>query len=406
MILKNCLLAVIPLFVFAGCGNSSSSSSTSSTPFTSAIGSISTGVAAAGSGLQTNAFALTDQNYFLAVTPMVAALCDVHGMPLYPAVEGGASLSQSDMRYPFVHTYCAMTVNAGDTVRGGFDTVKGLICALESGGIEFNGVAQNITIDFTNTTCWPSGGPGGATSGTISATGTAPASFNSHFEKGVQFTYVEGSDTLTYKVAANITATNIEFIAHESWSNGNTGVMAGSLNKTTGVLLFEKRDERVRADCATSSCGWNRHTRLAANLTLTSGEPSGLTSLSYGYSDIQISAANVSNTALTTASGKLITATGSITGGVKSRIFSLSNQNIAGMKTPGNWAETAGVGCMTGAGINTANCTSNTGIGAFASTTKFALVAPSPAHLSPSAWLAAFSGFTFTTVDTDVDQAF
>ena len=117
--------------------------------------------------------------------------------------------------------------------------------------------------------CLPTGAPvgGGVSTGTLTATGSAPASFNSHFEKGVSFTFVEGSDTLTFKVAANITTSSIEFMAYESWASGNKGVMAGSLDKTTGLLRFEKRDERIRSTCTLgSSCGWNRHTRIKAVL--------------------------------------------------------------------------------------------------------------------------------------------
>jgi hypothetical protein len=407
-------IILIALFVFTSCGqNTATSTSSTATPFTSAIGSISNGVAAAGGGLVTSSFALTamktesqaQAEIEALVTPMVSGHCDDHGSPIEM---GGASISQSDTRFPFVHTYCAMTVNDGDTVRGGFDLVKGLICSLEKGGIAFAGASQSISINFLDTTCWPNGGPGGTggpSTGIITATGTAPASFNAHFEKGVAFTFVDGSDTLTYKVAANITSTNIEFIAHESWSTGNTGVMAGALNKSTGIMQYEKRDERIRASCSTSSCGWNRHTRISAVLTMSGGEPAGLTSLSYGYSDADV--ADPTDGAAATSNGKLVTASGSLTGGIKARIFQLSNKTVAQIKTPGEWTETVNTGCMTGAaGINdSANCTSNNGISAFATTTKFALIA-STAQLSPSAWLAAFTGFNFTSVDTEVDQAF
>jgi hypothetical protein len=419
---KRYYLILISLILFSSCGKNGTAvtGSDASTPFTSAIGLISSGVAAAGGGLRTGAFspmamvtttqinAEIEAAYSL-VTPMVAALCDTNGMPVESV--GGAQISQADYRYPFIHTYCAMTINGGDTVRGGFDIVKGLICSLEKGGIAFAGVAQAITINFADTSCWPSGGPGGATSGTLNATGTTPAVFNTHFDKGVSFTYVDGADTLTYKVAANITTNSIEFIAHESWSNGNIGVMAGSLNKITGALLFEKRDERIRSGCSTGSCGWNRHTRIGAVLTMAAGEPSGLTSLSYGYSDIQVSsAALASPSVVATSGGKVITASGTLTGGIKSRIFATTDnaRTVNQMKLSANWGEVVGTGCMTGAaGINNAaNCTGNAGLPNFsADNTKFTLLSTS-AQLSPSVWLAAFSGFTFTAVDIDVDQAY
>jgi hypothetical protein len=414
------LIFIIPVLLI-GCGKKDAApvaaTTTVATPFATAIDSISTSVAAAGSGLGTSAFApsesqmlvaLESQYPFLTVTPLTSALCDVHGMP----VESGTTtyISQSDVRYPFIHTYCAMTISDGDTVRGSFDMVKELMCALEKGGVTFNGTEQSIAIDFTDTACWPDGGPDGATSGTLTATGTAPASFNTHFEKGVSFIYTEGSNVLTYKVAANITSSSIEFIANESWSNGNIGVMAGSLNKTTGALLFEKRDERIRSTCGATegSCGWNRHTRLAATLTMSAaGEPTGLTNLSYGYADTQVKAAAMGNPADTNSSGKIITSSGTLSGGIKSRVFAASGKTTAQLKDFSQWTESVHTGCMTGAaGINDgADCTSNTGIANFTADTKFALYSTS-AQLSPSAWLAAFSGFNFTAVDIDDDQAF
>lgn len=348
MLKKSSIGFLFVLLILSSCGKNTASTSSATTPFTTAIGTIASGVAAAGGGLKTVAFApspmvtetqalaeIEASNFLITTTPMVAALCDTHGMPVESA--GGASIPQSDYRYPFIHTYCAMTINDGDTVRGGFDLARGLICSLEKGGIEFAGAVQSIAINFSDTDCWPSGGPGGATSGTLNATGTAPASFNSHFEKGVSFTYVDGTSTLTYKIAANISSDFIEFIAHESWSTGNVGVMAGSITKSTGVLKFEKRDERIYSGCTNSSCGFNRHTRLAATLAMTGGEPSGLTSLSYGYADTQVTSAALGNSALTTSSGKIITSSGTLTGGIKSRIFLASGKTIAQMKTVSDW---------------------------------------------------------------------
>ena len=243
----------------------------------------------------------------------------------------------------------------GDTVRGGFSLVEGLVCSLEKGGIEFNGVAQSITVDFLDTDCWPSGGPGGGgrpTSASISATGSAPASFNANFEKGVIFTVADFG--LTFKVAANISSDSIQFIAHESWSGaaagdsvGNTGVMAGSLNKTTGILQFEKRDERVRSTCANSSCGWNRHTRLTAQLTMSGGEPSGLSSLSYGFADTQIP--DPTDLAAPNTHAVVITADGDLTSGIKANLFYAQN---AALTNAGLWTHAPATGCATSAGYD------------------------------------------------------
>jgi hypothetical protein len=390
---KSFLVILAMLFVLTACfgGSSGGGSSSTTLELTSGISSLSNGIAAAGSGLQSSKMTLT---------PMDASLCDAHGMPQNPSPSSG-NMSQTDAKYPFIHTYCAMTINDGDTIRGGFALIEGLICSLEKGGIQFIGLTQSITADFSDTDCWPNGAPGGPgdpSSAVISAVGSAPASFNSHFEKGVIFSVADMG--LTFKFAANIDTNQIEFIAHESWTSGdntgNTGVMAGALNKNTGVIQFEKRDERIRTGCVDDSCGWNRHTRLYAVLEMDLGEPTDLSSISYGYADV---AAN-DPTNLTTSSGIIITSSGILASGIKSRLFQAS----ASIGTLGSWSETndpTTTGCMDSNGHDTAECSiSNLGIDKFSIDTKFALVS---GQTSPTDWLTAFNGFSFLTTDLDVD---
>jgi hypothetical protein len=349
----------------------------------------------------------------LTTTAFTSALCDSHGTPVTGS--GGSNIAETAAIYPFQHTYCAFSISDGETVKGGFSLAKSLICSLEKGGITFTGTEQSIYISFADTQCWPSGGPGGDSGSgvTITATGSAPASFNSHFEKGVVFTVA--SLGLTFKIAANITSDKVEFITNESWSGtaagtsaGNIGSMAGELTKSTGVLRFEKRDERVRSDCATSSCGWSRHTRLYAVLGMTNGSPSSLTSFSYGYSNIDVPVTTLAETA-NGGYGKIITASGTLSSGIKARFYNTSTgRSLTQMKTVGSYAETVATGCATSAGFNDAtNCTSETGIGVFSSSTKFTLVpnTGSP-HTTPAAWLTSFAGFNFTSVNLDTDNAF
>ena len=349
-------------------------------------------------------------NYYplMANFTLTSSRCGTHGEPKDAS---GNNLNNTDQLYPYVFTYCAMTVNDGDTVRGSFDLAKSLICALEKGGLQFAGVAQTISIDFTDTECWPNGGPS-FTTGSISATGSAPASFNSNFEKGVVFTFSGGGSTLTFKLAANITSTSIEFIGNESWSDGNNGVMAGKLNKTTGVLQFEKRDERIM-DCGapcTNSKGWNRHTRLYAVLTMSGGEPTGLESLSYTYTDLQAD----HPTSPSNGFGQFISSSGSLTTGIKSRYYSVSDNTVANLKDYTKWNETSNTLCMKNTGIDDDgdnSCTAPTGIAKFSANTKFALfdsagTAGASAHKTPAEWLAAYTTFNFTTADPDVDTAF
>lgn len=408
--------AAVLVMIFAttqlhSCGSSTTAASATSTPMADSIGLIEDGVAATGSGMDGNAisgFSRTIAVVPYAVTALTSSLCDTHGRPQLPS--GGGDMPNSDERYPYVHTYCAMTVNDGDTVMGGFSLAKGLICALEKGGIEFSGVAQTIVADMNDATCWPDGAPESG-SVTLSATGSSPASFNSHYDKGVVFTVA--SLGLTFKIAANLDGDKIEFIAHENWdgasagtSLGNTGVMAGEITKSTGVLRFEKRDERVRASCTVSSCGWNRHSRIIANLTMSGGSPTGLNTFEYGYSSVNVSATAIGNGADTSSSGIVVTGKGDLTGEIKARYFSASGKTTAQMQTIGQWAETTNTACASSTGINdAADCGGETGIANAAGGTKFMLYS-SVAQTTPAAWLAAFTGFNFTSMNLDTDNAF
>jgi hypothetical protein len=378
------------------------------TEIADAIGLIAESVEVTGSGLEGGASGMMAQRSRgglsvspMAVTPFTSDLCDEHGRPQDGS---GNDLNQADEAYPFIHTYCALTINDGDTVRGGFDLTRGLVCMLEKGGIEFEGVAQTITVDMTDDDCWPNGAPDtdGTTSFDITATGSAPASFNSHFEKGVVFEV--GEFGLTFSIGANLDGEELEFIGMESWDEGNKGVMSGAFNQSTGVLRFEKRDERIRADCTTSDCGWNRHTRIYAQLELDDdGEPVGLENFSYGYADTAVDAADPT---AATQRGTIVTAQGSLTGEIKARLYTASNKTAAQLMMVGQWSETANTACADADGIDDGgDCTTETGVDLFAADTDFALY--SADFASSEDWLADFSGFdAFTEIDLDTDLAF
>jgi hypothetical protein len=343
----------------------------------------------------------------MTVTQFNSNRCNQHGRPL--ASDLTSDLAQSDEFYPYLHTYCAVSINDGDTVRGGFSLVRSLICALEKGGIQFNNEEQTITGDFSDTTCWPDGAPG-EESGTFTmvATGSSPASFNNHFEKGVIFSVPAFG--LEFEIAANLGDDKIEFVTRENWtgsgeSQGDTGTMAGELVKSTGVLRFEQRTERVRSTCSASRCGWNRHSRLYAVLSMSaSGEPEGLTSLSYGYADIQANAATVGGSS--DGSGTLITASGSLSTGVKARFFSASGQSLTQLATVGPYTETTNSACATSSGFDdSADCSGNSGIAAFSTNAKFSLLS-STSRTSVESWAHTFAGFNFTSVDLNTDAAF
>lgn len=396
------------LFLASLASLSCSKTSSVSTPLFDGVTLVASAVGATGSGLSTSRII----NSKRVTTPLTSSLCGDHGRPKLPASEGGTDMPESDDRYPTVHTYCAMTYSDGDTVIGGFELAKSLICALENAGIAFDGTAQALNIDFTNTTCWPSGGPeAGVSSLTITATGSSPASFNSHYDKGVDFTVdVLG---LHFQMGANTDGDKIEFIAYEDWSGaaagsslGNSGVMAGEITKSTGVLKFEKRDERIRSTCDNDSCGFNRHTRLLANLVMSGDEPTGLTSFSYGYADTQDKTMTTPPEAW--AFSKVITAKGTLATEIKSRLFSVGNKTTAQVKNVAQWAgaEDTNTTCANETGITDTNCSTQTGIDLFTTDTKFLLYDATNAHLAPGLWFSAFSGFTFTDVVLNTDQAF
>lgn len=392
--------------LLGACGGSSGGGGgDAATPVADAVALIAEGVEVTGSSLggsrmasQSNSFRVSP----LSVLPFTSSLCDSNGMP--------DGYNQSDVEYPFISTYCGFTVNAGDTVRGGFGLAQSLICSLEKGGIEFAGATQSITPDFDDTECWPDGAPGGDETPdgiVMSAVGSSPASFNSYFDKGVVFAVDELG--LEFKIAANLDGDKIEFIAHENWvsgdSSGNQGVMAGSIDKDTGALQFEKRDERIRADCADSSCGWNRHTRLYASLDMVDGEPQNLNSFSYVNSDTHV--ADLTDPVATTSQGTLITAQGALAGEIQARTYGVATATVAQIKDPSEWTlQHVADACADASGINNGGaCDSEMGIEKFATTTKFAMVS-TPAHTTPATWLADFGGFNFTSVDVEADVAY
>jgi hypothetical protein len=394
--------------LLSACGGSSDGGD-EATPLADAIGLIAESVETTGSSLEgarlksASAASLPNLSILGGPIPFTSTMCDVHG-----SVSG---YSMGDVVYPFAQAYCGLTVDAGDTVRGGFSLAQGLICTLEKGGIEFAGATQSITPDFTDTDCWPNGGPGDGdeTDGLVlSAVGSEPASFNSYFDKGVDFT--TGAMGLHFQIAANLDGDKIEFIAHEDWTSGdsagNEGVMAGAIDKTTGVLQFEKRDERIRADCTDDSCGWNRHTRIYASLDMVGGEPQDLNSFSYANSDVHVSdpvGAQTDN------QGYLVTAQGALAGEIQAKVFYRGgvSTTVAELKDESNWTlQHASNACADSNGIDTTGaCGSEMGIDVFQNNTNFALFsAASPTSVDD--WLANFGGFNFTAVDTDIDVAY
>jgi len=355
-----------------------SSSSTTGDPKT-IVGAISTAVQTVGTGMATSRGVNSSRPS--------ASSCDVHGYP--------NGITQSDGNYPGYLTYCFTTVDSGDTVLGGFSTPNSLSCLISAAGLVYDGAAHSVTVtEAMLTDCeLPSEDlPAGTV---VSMTGSSPASFNSNYSNGV---IVDLSDTLglTFKIAFNVDGSKSSFITNESWTDGSIGTTGGKFDTATGNLWYESRVERE--NCSTASrCGWNRHTRINAALTMSGATPTGLSSLSFGYSNIQFTPAQSG------LGGTLVTAKGNLTDGVKARLWSIAPSAVAEYNTAGNWTETANTKCYTSSSETASTC--GTGLDKFSTNTKF-LLHSTDGHTSVSDWLGAITGQTFTEVDMDSDTQF
>lgn len=106
--------------------------------------------------------------------------------------------------------------------------------------------------------------------------------------------------------------------------------------------------------------------------------------------------------------GKTITASGTLSGGIRAKMFSTgSGKSLTQMRTVGTYDADSALGCASSSGYDTTTCSSISGISNFSSTTKFSLVPNSSApHLTPAEWLSQFTGFNFSAVNLDDDKAF
>lgn len=386
MSLKLFLSGVLGLglvFLFSGCSKSSSSSGSSE--FTAAIGVIENSISVAGSSMQTG----TLVNSRIAPTD-----CDQYGYP---------TINQSNENYPGHLTYCFLTVDSGDTVRGGFSTPADLSCLLGKLAVTYDGSEQPF--DVTPAIAAECGitnerfGNRDGISGTLTA--SAPAAFNPNYAKGVVLNVT--SIGLVFKIAINSSGGVNSFITNESWTDGSIGASAGTLNTSTGDLWYEARVERN--DCSTSGrCGWNRHTRIRANMVMSGSTPTDLNTIEFAYSNIQFTPGQAS------LGGTLITAKGVLSTGIKARLWNWDN---SGSPTPADysdsarWQETTNTKCYSETSESAAGCATETGINKpSAGNTKFFLNAATDSHTSVSTWFTGITGQTFSSVNIEADTQF
>lgn len=353
------------------------------------ISAVGAAVSTAGSQLSTNGSSSLKVKNRLShedIHPMlVSGDCDSNGDPTN-------GVDQSNARYPGVLTYCKMTVNSGspDTIQGGFQLVKNIACALENVDMPFDGSTQTVTLTI-DTTCFTANqvsDMGGSM--TINLTTSAPASFNSYYEKGIIID-ATGAGML-FKIGSKVSSNKIEFITSEYQGATKTGMTAGSLDLVSGELRYETMMDRI--DCNESgSCGWNRHMRLYADMTLVDGSPADLESISFGYADIQ----------KTTPGGTIVSASGDLTTGIKARLWQATNGtshtpagSVSDLAVVSNWEETTNSKCYTDSSEVGTGC--GAGLDLFTVNTKFAMTG---GHTSPISFFGSIAGQTFTSVSLD-----
>ena len=291
------LFLLIAAQFMSGC--SKSSSSVGNSEFSGALSAIETSITVAGSSMQTGTYLNS------RISP---SDCDQYGYP---------NVNQSDDNYPGHLTYCFLTVDAGDTVRGGFSTPSSLSCLLTKLSITFDGSTQNFTVTPAMASeCNLQTDRGELIREEIAGTltGTAPAAFNTNYAKGVVLDV--SSLGLVFKMALNSTGSVYSFITNETWTEGSYGATAGTLNTSTGDLWYESRIERSACTNTSGRCGWNRHSRIKANLVMSGTTPTDLNTISFAYSNLQFLPGQ------NTLGGTLVTADGTLaTTGIKARLW-------------------------------------------------------------------------------------
>ena len=380
-----------------GCSKSSSPATSASTGYSAAkpsgvMGAIQEGVESTATQLTSvGASSIRSAKKSDVSALFATSECTAHGDP--------NGITESDPKYPGLLTYCKVSINDGspDTVQGGFEIVKNVSCAVEKQNPTFDGVTRTVTITFdsdcfTDAQLVDMGGAG--TTMSVDITASAPASFNANFARGIEISMSTG---MTYRLAANVSSTQIDFISYETEGATKSGVTAGSLNMSTGEIRFEARMERI--DCTTSgSCGWNRHLRIYANLAVSGGVLGALEDISFAYSNTSAPPGQSSY------GGVLVTASGDLSSGIKARLWQATDGS-SGAPTGqsdyavvGNWSELTNTKCYTESSDDAGTCGS--GLARFTSGTGFVL---SGTHASPADFLAAMTGLSYSTIDLDED---
>jgi hypothetical protein len=397
---KNALLVFIGLALSTtGC---SSKSSTPAVAFSSdkpsvVMGALATGVAKVGAGLS-GSVSLASVSKGGVKAELSTSDCSVHGEP-------ASVTNRADAHYSGLLTYCKITTDTGDeeSVPGLFSGIQDIACMVENAAPTYDGAAHSVTLTF-DSHCFTASklanmGVAAGTTVTATVTASAPAAFNTHFDKGVDITVNVGGNhhyTFGTKVTGNII--EVTYFDEDLDQAHKTGSGAGYLDLTSGILRVESRMDRILCSQA-SSCGWNRHIRLYSTLTMDGLTPKQPKEIQFLYS-------NVSSAALggqSSYDGLLVTASGDLsTTGVKPRGFTTGTQaSDAAVNTIGNWTENpTSTDCFTYSSQTAGTC--GAGLGKMSTNLKYVMSVGS-SYTLPTSWFTTEPGLTFTSVSADSD---
>jgi hypothetical protein len=394
--------------VLSACGGGGGSSAVSATAPSGVIGGVDTGVKGAGNGMGStpagsNAVAALDKGLFDLIIPTAFAsgggidsVCDTHADPTTTL---GVRLNNTDPDYPAMVFFCKVAKNSGDpdSVQGSYALVRGIACMMERAGIIFDGQDHAVTATV-DSHCFTAQQITSMGVGTMALTVNAsrPAAFNAHYDAGFVMT-VPGFGVFT--LAAKVSGRKMEFIAMEDQSAmtpNKSGAYAATFDGATGLLQFEARHDRFFADgtlplsdpCS-SGCGWSRHLRIVANLTVDgNGNPTGLTGIEGVFASLD------GGPASGTYHAEVDTISGDTTNGIKARSYDYSGGVIGDLALGSHYTERINAKCYTAAIGNAGTC--GAGIPWPSGAIPFNQY---QAYTSPASWLVALtSGLTFSTV--------
>ncbi|MGZ3770875.1 MAG: hypothetical protein ACXVCP_12175 [Bdellovibrio sp.] len=411
MTFRNYLKTSALCFLLLSCSKNSTDSAVTvtATNASAVITKVNGGVQGAGTGMGKtaaagNAIAQLDKNLFQLLVPKAYAaggginsVCNNHAQPLNG--DGVTRLNNTDADYPAMVFFCTLAQNTHDpdTIQGSYEMVNAIACALKNAGLTWDGADHTVTMTV-DSTCFSAQQISniGTSSMTITSNASQPASFNTHYDAGIIMTVPNFG---IFKVATKVTGTKIEFLVLEDQNSitaNKTGSYAAAFDSSSGNLWFEARHDRFFASTTGScgnSCGWSRHIRILANMTMdAAGNPNGLVSVQ------GVSAALGTNTG-PSYSSDINTISGDMTNGLKARNYANTVINSQSALADGaSYTEHTNTKCYL------ANSSAGTGCGTgiqltLSGTANFPFSQAGASYTSPTSWMTGLTtGLSFTTV--------